>query len=643
MKKVFQLIILTNLLCITAKAQWRAVSYPITTVNKWNAASQPGIFTSSPIPFPDQREDKAFIISNNEQPAARDLRTLLADAGLDTNAFCFRRISLPDSFTLNYDAGKVNFTYFTRNVKELLLAGLDKDGHWHYRMLPVSHDGFQLPVSTFLSTWEYSKRVPYEEEKIVLTDLILGYTPAKASERAEMAVGDLTVDEVSVTPGRNVFAWIDSLTGQPQETYTRMFNDYSSYFYTRPPAVNKYEHPATFEEFGLNKGYLTGYVNFIPDNDKADEAKLVAALMKRFIALYPFYEQRGISQTTARADIDKVFSKKGKSYTEVLTDLKSTFRKLYPDPHLDMTLPVLSANKMPARLKNGPLRLRTIGEDVVVAAVLNDQYRDSIPLGAKVMALDGKPVYAAGDPNLLLYKKENDTLNIRLQTNSIPAVRTFHIPYSLPVRVSRNFVPLPGMERLPGDVLLVRIGNWKGEEYYRFLNAFYAHPEMKGIIIDLRGNGGGYSADVLKTLSLFTDQAYSIGSRHYPWFDESMLITPARKELRCNPATKVIILADKSTACASEIFILGMKKRKHTFVVGDAPTMGAIASPTIFRFPSGLTIQLHTGFRQFLFDPAVYTEGKGIAPDIWVARTHARDLAPYEDKLLQYAKQLISL
>ncbi|ASZ11958.1 S41 family peptidase [Chitinophaga pendula] len=634
------------LLCLcytTAHAQWKAISYTSGFTTKWDLTTTTGAYVQSPVCFPDHKDCQGIIV--NEKGTKTSATTaILAAADWQTDTFFLRQLLPSNKPTLNYDKAKANISCYTRNVKKLLLVLMGNDSTWHFKDITIDQDGFQLPLSSFISTWDHSTGHEFSDDNITFNSLTILYQPAHPTERSDLIISDLTIGEINNTPTRNVFAWIDSLTGHPQETYTRMFDDYSRFVYAQPETSEKENtKPLTFEDFGRENGYLSGYVTFIPADTKAEERKLLAALMKKFAELYPFYQQRGINKKEAIATFNKIFSNTNRPYASLLADLQANFKRLYPDPHLGIILPSTPAADAPvARPKNGPLRLKTIGEEVVVAAILNDRYRDSIPLGAKVIAIDDKPVSTSGDPNQLLFRKETEILNISILADSNRSLRTFHIPYTTPVRMTKNFLPAPEIRLLPDNTLVFRIASWKGETYYKLLNIFFAQQDIKGMIIDLRGNGGGYSADVLKTLSLFTNQEYSLGRRHYPWFEESILISPARKEFRCR-AAKVIILTDKNTACASEIFILGMKKRPGTFVLGDTPTMGAVASATIFRLPSGLTLQLHTNFRQFIFDPAIYTEGKGIEPDIWVAKTHARDLAPYEDKLLKHALQLIRL
>lgn len=636
------LFLLLCLLCTTAQAQWKAISYATGFTGKWDLTTT-NACTESPVCFPDHKDCRGIIVS---QKGTKDapFPAILSAADWHTDTFFHRQLLPGNPLTLHYDKAKANISCYTRNVKKLLLVATENDNSWHFKEITIDQDGFQLPLSSFISTWEHSTGQEYNQDNITFTSLIILYQPAVPTQRSDLIISDLAIGEINNIPTRNVFAWIDSLTGNPQETYTRMFDDYSRFVHAQPETSDK-EHlkPTTFEDFGRENGYLSGYVNFIPTHKNADERKLLAHLMKRFAELYPFYQQRGISKKEAIASFDKIFANTNRPYASILTDLQADFKRLYPDPHLGIILPPTPASDAPvARPKNGPLRLKTISEEVVVAAILNDQYRDSIPLGAKVVAIDGKPIPTTGDPNQLLFRKETASLNISILADSNQTKRTFNIPYTTPVRMTKNFLPAPEVRILPDDILVFRLPSWKGETYYKLLNIFFAQRNIKGVIIDLRGNGGGYSADVLKTLSLFTNQEYSLGRRHYPWFEESILITPARKEFSC-PANKVIILTDKNTACASEIFILGMKKRQGSFILGDTPTMGAVASATIFRLPSGVTLQLHTSFRQFMFDPALYTEGKGIEPDIWVSKTHARDLAPYEDKLLKHALQVIRL
>lgn len=620
--------------------QWKAVSYKTITTVKWDISAQANVFMETGVCFPGNRDCRGVTVNESIQLEGKKYKEVIDFVGREEGTLYGKEINLPGTMTVNYDSSQLNLGCFTKNVKKIILV-LQNDSTWYFKDITIKEDGFQLPFSSFIGAWETGDGKPSNNKTISLNRCALLFYPVNAIAKPEVVIGQLTIDEASTLPTGNVFAWVDSLTGQPRETYTNMLDNYSKYYHTRS-VQGQQDKLVTFEEsFGRDNGYLSGYVNFV-NTGNANEAKLVEKLLKKFSELYPFYRERGIDKQAVQADIRRLFSRPGRQYAEVLAELRSRFKQWFPDPHLDIILPPANNPEGP-KLKNGPLRLRKMGDDIIIAAVLNEQYQDSIPLGAKVISVNGQPSNALNDLNRVLQMKETDTLNIRVQVNSDGLAKTFRIPYSTPLKVGKNFVPVPGVEKLPDSILVFRISRWQGEDYYKFINAFYNRQHIKGVVVDLRGNGGGYSDEVLQVLSLFTDYTYSLGRRHYPWFDESIVISPANPIFQCPSTAKVIVLVDKGTACASEIFTLGIKRRPNTFVIGESPTMGAIASPSFYRFPSGLTLQLHTCFRQFVFDPLVYTEGKGIEPDIWISRTHARDLFPYEDKYMKAALQFIRL
>jgi C-terminal processing protease CtpA/Prc len=277
----------------------------------------------------------------------------------------------------------------------------------------------------------------------------------------------------------------------------------------------------------------------------------------------------------------------------------------------------------------------------MVSAVFNDRYKDSLPLGSYVFAIDGKTLASLSPEEVesSLYKRPSDSIILSYRAPADPdSVRMITIPYSVRLKIDSNFQPRQGYFTIfDKKVAYYRINRWYGDNIYNLINHRAEIMTAGTLIIDLRGNGGGYGDDVLATLALFLDKPESIGEIKYPWFEESLVIVPEKKTFRFPQTLRLFILLDQGTACGSEIFILGLKKRANSWSLGDSPTMGAIANPGEYKFPSGVVLRFHTTIGRYHFDSKYYTEGKGLEPDFWIPRTNPRDLYPYQDKLLKEA------
>jgi carboxyl-terminal processing protease len=93
---------------------------------------------------------------------------------------------------------------------------------------------------------------------------------------------------------------------------------------------------------------------------------------------------------------------------------------------------------------------------------------------------------------------------------------------------------------------------------------------IKGLVVDLRNNGGGSVDEALRTIGLFINQGPIVQMR-----DPSGVIHIARErpgnQLYDGP---LIVLNNKLTASASEIFAAAMQDYRRAVIVGDSSTFG---------------------------------------------------------------------
>ncbi len=171
------------------------------------------------------------------------------------------------------------------------------------------------------------------------------------------------------------------------------------------------------------------------------------------------------------------------------------------------------------------------------------------------------------------------------------------------------------------------------------VNEFFNYS---GLIIDIRGNPGGDGLFAEAVAARFIDQkqVYVLyQTRNGPHHSDfgpirERYLEPAGIKQFTKP---IIVLTDRMTGSAAEIFLLAMKRFSHVRVVGDV-TAGGMA-PSIYReLPNGWIYRISIG-RIFSADNVLY-EGVGIPPDVHVA-VSSSDTDMEKDPVIEMAIQLL--
>lgn len=162
----------------------------------------------------------------------------------------------------------------------------------------------------------------------------------------------------------------------------------------------------------------------------------------------------------------------------------------------------------------------------------------------------------------------------------------------------------------------------------------------KTLILDLRGNGGGWISTVTRLVSNL--------------FDHDVKICDMKSRKEAKPLTaktrgsdkvfkgKLIVLVDSNSASASEILSRTVQLEKRGTVIGDQ-TMGAVMASQQFQDQAGLDFVVYFGASITVWD-LIMTDGnslehRGVTPDEKRLPT-AEDLAAERDPVLSYAASL---
>jgi C-terminal processing protease CtpA/Prc len=163
--------------------------------------------------------------------------------------------------------------------------------------------------------------------------------------------------------------------------------------------------------------------------------------------------------------------------------------------------------------------------------------------------------------------------------------------------------------------------------------------KFKTLIVDLRGNGGGYQDALLRFVGYFFDH------------DVQVAVPKGRKESKPLIAKtrggdgfkgRVIVLVDSDSASASELFARVIQLEKRGTIIGDK-SAGAVMTAKHYEHQTGVGRVLYFGTSVTVAD-LIMSDGKsleklGVAPDELLLPSQA-DLAAVRDPVLSRAAAL---
>jgi C-terminal processing protease CtpA/Prc len=163
--------------------------------------------------------------------------------------------------------------------------------------------------------------------------------------------------------------------------------------------------------------------------------------------------------------------------------------------------------------------------------------------------------------------------------------------------------------------------------------------ECNNLILDLRGNSGGYVKMLNRLVGHFFDKDVKIADwKGRKEFEPQIAKTRGNK----NYKGKVIVLIDSDSASAAEIFARVMQLEKRGTVLGDRSS-GAVMVSRYYSHTSGVDVVSFFGSSITMAD-LIMTDGKslenvGVMPDKLMLMT-AFALAEEKDPVLSYAAEL---
>lgn len=131
---------------------------------------------------------------------------------------------------------------------------------------------------------------------------------------------------------------------------------------------------------------------------------------------------------------------------------------------------------------------------------------------------------------------------------------------------------------------------------------------MKGLVLDLRGNPGGYVDSAREIVSDFLSSgvvAYEQQANHHL---TPLTVLPGRRVT----TVPVAILVDSNTASAAEITAAALRDEDHAYLIGTR-TYGKGSMQSVFSLPDGSTLRITD--RLWLTPDKTSIQNKGLQPN----------------------------
>lgn len=276
------------------------------------------------------------------------------------------------------------------------------------------------------------------------------------------------------------------------------------------------------------------------------------------------------------------------------------------------------------------------GEYLTIISPIKDTPAEEAGLqpGDQVIAIDGDDMTGV-DPNIALKRVLGDA--------GTPVVLTIlregeTDPFDVKIIRQKITIPYIEMDMLEGDIAYLQLLRFYENGDTDFSNALkeLLNQNPKGLIVDLRGNPGGYLHIVVNIVSEFLDDGIVLIEE---FSDGSTQEYPVNSSRGIATDIPLVVLVDGGSASASEIFAGAVQDYERGTIVGQTTFgKGLVQLPITLPDNQG-SVTITTA--RWLTPNGSTIHHQGIEPDLSVEITED-DIANNYDPLLESAIEILA-
>ncbi len=209
------------------------------------------------------------------------------------------------------------------------------------------------------------------------------------------------------------------------------------------------------------------------------------------------------------------------------------------------------------------------------------------------------------------------------------------------ISVVRDTIVVPTIETEEIDgIFIIRLYSFNAISEMKFQEALreYVKSDAKSMVLDLRGNPGGYLQSAVSIASFFLPTGKVVVREHFGEGDEEKLYRSQGRVVRNFGPNELVVLVDGGSASASEILAGALREHDVATIIG-LDTFGKGSVQELVELDNGSSVKITVA--RWLTPEGVSISDSGLKPDIKIDRTpqHRLDnVDPQQEAAIKFLK-----